>query len=113
MGGAYTLHPYSGDKSTLPRPLRAVLRIATSSPELLNKFFPHIIIERQEINWDHVFGQDLSDGNTAAIHWAYSIWCGEALTRDPMGFSYSLDRRLALAVIEALMIAWSLDNDGK
>lgn len=94
-----------------PRQLRAVLRIATSSPELLVKFCPYINLENQEIVWEHVFAQDFSDGNTAAVHWAYAIWTGEAAPRDPFTFSYSMDRRLALVVIEALIIAWDLDND--
>lgn len=97
--------------SAVSRQFRAVLRIATSSPELLVKFCPFISLEQQEVVWERVFAQDFSDGNTAAVHWAYTISTGEAAPRDPFTFSYSMDRRLALAVIEALMIAWDLDHD--
>lgn len=104
------LQTFSSAK-VLPRQLRAVLRIASSSPELLVKFCPYISLEHQEIAWEHVFAQDFSDGNTAAVHWAYTIWTGEASSRDPFTFSYSMDKRLALAVWEALGIAWGILGD--
>lgn len=98
-------------RDPIPRQLRAILRIANSSPELLLKFSPYISIEQQNVLWEQIFNQDFTDENFAGVHWAYAIWTGDTLTRNIS--IYNLNSRLACAVLEALMIAWGLDDNAR
>lgn len=94
--------------SHLNRQLRAVLRIATSSPELLIKFCPYVSLEKQEIFWEEIFKEQFTAANIAAINWAYAIWTGETSSRSIS--IYDIEGQMSSVVLEALIIAMGLDN---
>jgi hypothetical protein len=72
--------------------LRAVLKIATATEELRRKVSPFVNVEKREINWEGIFGNDLSSGNRAALVWAKSLWRDESPARVDI-----FDRSFALA----------------
>lgn len=95
----------------LSRELRAVLTIIGASADLERKAASHINIGQREINWDGIYGSDLTSGELAAVCWAHAIWCGQIWATaqhlsvpDPFDRASSMDRRLRAAVVRALEI---------
>ena len=93
----------------MSRQLKAVLVIFRSCSELQIKALPFVDVRSHEIDWDTIFRQDFGSGHTAAVRWAYTIWCGGyAPGRDPFLNSLAMDDSVVCAVLAALRIWWQV-----
>src|ERR1700692_3364920 len=90
---------------TLPRELRAILRIMTVDDQLKVKALPHVNVERQSVNWTGIWQNDFGGGHSAALLFAQALWFDRVETKaDPFDRAFAMDRDLQIACIEALAI---------
>ena len=93
----------------LSRQMCAVLRIVTADQDLSNAVFRFIDIQNDSVDWEPVFGLDLSAGNRAAIQIAYAVWtdqlkAGTNLFEDALNMTPDLKR----ACLKAIGMRWNL-----
>ena len=97
--------------NSMPPELSAVLVILNADNELKTKALPFVNVEKQEIDWNGIFGNAFGSGHRAACVWAKSLWTDQAPAKvDAFDRAFSMSPGLRAAVIRALMIRWGLGH---
>jgi len=102
-------NPCTPQSVELPSELKAVLLIFNADVELKRKALPYVDLNSQSINWEKIYQNDFSGGDSAALAWAKAIWCDQVSTKsDPFDRAFAMDVYLQNAVLNALAIRWGL-----
>jgi hypothetical protein len=89
--------------------MKAVLRIFSADPSLLELVTPYIHLDSDSLDWDPIFELPLNSGFKAATGFAYAIWRDELRPRsNPFDGILNAEPELKKAVVSALACRWGL-----
>jgi hypothetical protein len=91
--------------------MRAVITIFAADPTLFDVVSPFINYVEGTVDWERLYGLDLSSSHKCAAHWAYICWRDE-IPHGALPFDSILncDADLKRAIAKALAVRWGVSR---